>query len=567
MRRKPPEFTSRWLIQGQLKTLAPLHLGHGGWFACMVRQDEREPEVQVRAVCKDVQGKPFIPGSAIKGALRQRLERDPAALRGDPIAELLGTRVVENPKDTNDQPTLITCGGQAEFWDAQFLNGPAPFPAGAEPPCWCADALTGIAAGVAIERRTRTAEENKLFFAEFVPAGVTFQVTIAGQNLTDAQVGSLLAALSVFNDPAEGIRLGSGVAHGWGKCEWVESTVRVFRMGSGQVAAWLNNPANPANAGWAALPEQLTGTQVEQLRSQALPRVRPPRLVLDLKLQFTSPLLVNDPSKARARQAEGNNEPGEDEFHMVAQQTPDGRVLLPGSSVHGVFRSRAEMILRTIIGAGGRSVDEAVPPPDVARQVKKTGEVDRLPTMDRLFGVSGWRSSIRFSEFVGGFRDPSDPAVPQEQLRCTNHDQEFVAIDRFTGGVSGGGKFRARAALNPELHGTLVLELGRLESCCALPAAAGLLALVFRDSIEGDLTFGMGASKGFGQCRVVITGARLTPGAPLPGTCPPPARAALEAGNVPTLDDGLRDWLRELVATLRERPDLRSLATPTQSNP
>jgi hypothetical protein len=76
-----------------------------------------------------------------------------------------------------------------------------------------------------------------------------------------------------------------------------------------------------------------------------------------------------------------------------------------------------------------------------------------------------------------------------------------LAIDRFTGGGADGLKFNAQAVYQPVLSGTLRLDVRRLDLW-----ALGLLALTLRDALEGDLTFGFGASKGYGAGHIRVTG-------------------------------------------------------------
>ena len=78
--------------------------------------------------------------------------------------------------------------------------------------------------------------------------------------------------------------------------------------------------------------------------------------------------------------------------------------------------------------------------------------------------------------------------------------QEFVAIDRFTGGAADAKKFNAHFVYRPTLKGRLSILLEDLR-----PWSLGLLALTVRDLIEGDITFGWGASKGYGACRAEIS--------------------------------------------------------------
>lgn len=61
-------------------------------------------------------------------------------------------------------------------------------------------------------------------------------------------------------------------------------------------------------------------------------------------------------------------------------------------------------------------------------------------------------------------------------------------------------KFNADYADRPRLRGTIGVDLKRAE-----PWSLGLVALTLRDLVEGDITLGHGASKGYGACQAVIT--------------------------------------------------------------
>jgi hypothetical protein len=85
------------------------------------------------------------------------------------------------------------------------------------------------------------------------------------------------------------------------------------------------------------------------------------------------------------------------------------------------------------------------------------------------------------------------------------HEQEFVAIDRFTGGAAGGAKFNSELAGKTTLGGTLTIDIGCLELVDPQLASLGLLALVLRDLAEGDIPIGSGSAKGQGFCTADIS--------------------------------------------------------------
>jgi len=107
-----------------------------------------------------------------------------------------------------------------------------------------------------------------------------------------------------------------------------------------------------------------------------------------------------------------------------------------------------------------------------------------------LFGAAGWPTKVHLTPFVAD--------KPAKLAR-----QEFIAIDRFTGGGADGLKFDAGYVYQPVLHGVVTLHLGS-PSAPSPEWFVGLIALVLRDLVEGDLTFGYGAAKGYGACTATL---------------------------------------------------------------
>jgi len=107
-----------------------------------------------------------------------------------------------------------------------------------------------------------------------------------------------------------------------------------------------------------------------------------------------------------------------------------------------------------------------------------------------LFGAAGWPTKVHLTPFVAD--------KPAKLAR-----QEFIAIDRFTGGGADGLKFDAGYVYQPVLHGVVTLHLGS-PSAPSPEWFVGLMALVLRDLVEGDLTFGYGAAKGYGACTATL---------------------------------------------------------------
>src|SRR5207253_3238615 len=125
--------------------------------------------VDISAVAIDARGRAYIPGSSLKGALRSWLTRQSV---DDALVEsVFGSRV----ESSREERSLFA--GKAEFLDALCDGAQAdlPMPHVAH---WMASRRTGVSVGVAIDRRTRTAEDKKLFHREYVPPGISFDVVV-----------------------------------------------------------------------------------------------------------------------------------------------------------------------------------------------------------------------------------------------------------------------------------------------------------------------------------------------------------------------------------------------------
>lgn len=462
-------FEERWLIRGELVTLSKLHLGDGGFvtregLVAPSREDPlRNEPVEVASVATDATGRPYLPGSTLKGALRSWLARR----TGDQslIEELLGSKIVA---EENAQ------GSRTEFWDSPAVE----LPAGEALPYWCAQRLTGVEASVAIDRRTRTAAHEKLFHREFVPAGTSFEVTVACRGCYPEGLEEILVALAGFDFEEDPVTLGSSEGDGWGRFSWCLKEIR--RLDRSGARRWLDQQSG--SIGWAAL-EPLGAEEITRFQSAAAERLRglpaPEVARLSLKLEFQSHFLVNELSL--------KTEKDSDEPDQRPRLDSQGRVLLPASSFRGALRGQAERILRTIggdccacPGDGGAGACQAIQDAD---------DVAGLCLACRLFGAAGWRSPLRISDF----------APDSEEDAGLRFDQEFIAIDRFTGGGADKRKFKARSSYRPTLSGEISLDLSALRHIPSPGWVLALLCLLFRDLREEDITLGYGAAKGYGR--------------------------------------------------------------------
>lgn len=527
-------FDNRWMIVGRLTTSSPLHIGNGD-----ITDDRKslvskkrdptgnivEERIEVTAIGTDRNGRPYIPGSSLKGNLRA-------------LASMLQLPTAEELFGSEDPELKTSVGGKAEFYDAQAIQNSPSFTY--SPPHWEAARMTGVTASVALDRLTKTASEERLFHQEFVPPGVSFEVVISGQNFSEAELIDLLWLLNGFNSGTA--KLGAGTGNGGGLMRWELTDLK--RMTKADVADWLEKGA--MMTGYAAL-DSISASERQTLVAKASSlrsiTTQLDTLTINVRLDFQSNFLVNDPSRTgKLDQGKAGHEPLLNAY---------GKLLLPASSMRGAFRSQAEKIVRTIGNEqcacylNDRGMRKACTAIDGSKELNQ--ELKRLCPICQLFGAAGWRAPIKFSDFT------STDAVREDEL----FQQEFVAIDRFTGGGAEQKKFNARSVYRPSLSGTISLELNRVSKFAADGWPLGLLTLVLRDLIEGDVRLGLGAAKGYGTAQLTIESVGLLER----DACPDALKKSfssqqwqsLNIVNAPDthMQEILRQWVTELATRVQ----------------
>jgi CRISPR-associated RAMP protein (TIGR02581 family) len=233
-------FKNRLEITGTLLTITALRISAGR---------SLEPIGSDLPVIKDALGRPLIPGSSFKGAMRSRLE---SFLRG-----ILGTnrKLVANP--ANNDEWSLTYKELSEFKEKelkkvkeeekdkhlnQFILKNTDLISHLFGSPWVAskfqvrDLTVQKNAwfnqyqerdGVSIDRDTETAAEGKLYDFQVVPAGTPFEFRAVVENAEEWELGLLMIGLNQFE--TEQIPLGGGRSRGLGvvkleveKMRWVD---------------------------------------------------------------------------------------------------------------------------------------------------------------------------------------------------------------------------------------------------------------------------------------------------------------------------------------------------------
>jgi len=223
-------FKNRLEITGKLTTITALRISAGR---------STEPIGSDLPVIKDALGRPLIPGSSFKGALRSRLEsflrgidpnlaEDPAnytsSTRNNQVKDL---KVKYKNDDLNltqelldlidDIGSLFGTPWMASKFQVRDLT--------VQPEAWFGQYQERD--GVAIDRDTETAADGKLYDYQVVPAATPFDFKAVVENAQDWELGLLIIGLHQFE--TEQIPLGGGRSRGLGvvkleidKMRWVD---------------------------------------------------------------------------------------------------------------------------------------------------------------------------------------------------------------------------------------------------------------------------------------------------------------------------------------------------------
>lgn len=439
----PPQMQQPWgdyqplvariIVQGTLELLTPTGLGSG----------DSDGLLDMLLLRDAVEQRPLLPGTSIAGALRGYL-----------LLRQRGYRVAE------DQHAV----------SARLFGGTKGDDEGTQSLLLVDDALAQqqpsvIRDGVRIAPQTRTAQDQKKFDYELLPAGTTFplrlelRIPAAGDEAALTQ--ALALALQGFE--RQEIRLGIRKRRGFGQCvvrHW--EVARYAMQEPAELLAWLATGLTGSVAGI-----QPVATRTDTHISTALGVSHPPETDARQHATLTATFALASPLLIRSTEPLGTADQQPDVAHLRS----NGHPILPGTSLAGALRARAQRILHTL-----------------------AGKTDTPALLDSLFGhdmdqrpEKHSASRLRVDEVA--ITKPGDYLV-----------QQRVSIDRFTGGPYTAALFSEA----PLTSGTVTIKL-HVQSAAAddeeadYPAEVGLLLLLLKDLWTSDLPLGGTSSIGRGR--------------------------------------------------------------------
>ncbi|MEY3219658.1 MAG: hypothetical protein RIT27_1015 [Pseudomonadota bacterium] len=417
-------------IKGTLETLSALHISSGEEEEYKDKENESRHYAQL---CLNVDKKPFIPASTIRGVLRGFARNYDIS-----VAECLFGY-------SNDDKNRVS--GKLRFYDAPLLKLNLSEESlknhENQQKIYKNQGLIGFR--IALNARLGIAEENKLFASEYVPAGSTFEVELEADEINETDLKDILGLLNCF-DGTEQATLGKGINQNQGKVQW--KCEEITYLDSEQIANWLND------LNGALKYTVLKGIEPSQ--------IKPKKSLKSLKVEltFSAPFLVNDAYLVKEKNENNSQEENEKIHDLEFSRLPNGEPIIPASSLRGILRGQCQKILNT--------------------------QFSNPPSLDNIFGSTEKRSLLWITDAVGKLKE--------------NHEQMFNAIDRFTGGTKDNALYQINAAHEQVLTATIYLDDKReLEDW-----EKGLLLLVARDALEGDLACGWGKARGFGTFKATL---------------------------------------------------------------
>lgn len=455
-----------------IEFLGPIHVGTG----------ERLSIVSDAPVLRDTRGRPYLPGSSIRGVLRDWCEREAPLLGVGPgaVRRLFGAtptaaeaEAMERNRKAGKNPDPLRLGdrqGRLTVFDCKLVE---PY--------------SEVRDHVKIDRRWGAAAFGAKFDQEIVHCKrAVIRLCYEGDGSSDEEVVLLRDVVSALENGLLAFGGKTGWGLGWAVGQRGRDDAGTFatavhetrRSDACELSEYLlrrlRSGASPAFTGDWPVCAKLSPIAVDPAAvtrgSKAWSWLR-----LDAVLQFDGPMLVagpdRDPVPAKERSPDA-----------VYLANVDGNVVLPGSSWRGALHSHIDRIATTL------------------QCVEVAGS---------LFGTmkgddEGCQGALRVGD--GKLVDAcGKPLTPQEARTIW---MDHVAIDRVTGFAADLKLFNCRALASPRFAVPLLVRWH--DDDALRRAAAALFLLALRDAERGLLWVGSRTTRGYGYLSELrLTGGQL----------------------------------------------------------
>ena len=215
------KFINRVVINAKLVAVTPLYIG--------ARTDSIMPSDVNGSFVKDVYGRPYIPGSSLKGVLRAFLT---SVMEEPTISDVEKEFGRKEKRDKFDNPEKLAKAIACLSTPVEMLFGSTVMAGKVK----IADAMPvderitpDIRNGVAIERDTHTAYGGALFNTETMPSGTSFRFIASAENLVSEEAFLFGKLIEYFADG--NITVGGRSRAGLGNIELRDVDIKIYRMG------------------------------------------------------------------------------------------------------------------------------------------------------------------------------------------------------------------------------------------------------------------------------------------------------------------------------------------------
>lgn len=413
-------MSGKLVLKGELDLLSPLLIGSG----------KRDDDVDV-CILKDHLGKPIIPATTLVGILRHRFEKQVISFED---------------LDSNNFKLL-----KRYFWGESYeveddVNKSCQSALIVDEAILIGDSFKiRVRDGVRINPKTSTAQSKCKYDYEILEPGCKFSFNCEVNIRNQFNRSFFLAVIQwIANEMANlDFSLGAMTNKGLGRCRLINWKVYDYDFSnnkSNDAIAWLK--CEPPNKIYN---DDFLKDNSNPYNSLKMEKAKAFKLEAQFKVKNS--IIIRDYS---------GNPDAVDAVHIKS----NGKPILPGTSISGTVRARAEKIINTL----GSNGNELVKP---------------------LFG---WVDRSKDKE---NKTNPIRGKIIVEEIELNNFAEEIqyrIKIDRFTGGVIKGALFDSMPIWSKdgiESMATLEISIKDYEYW-----EAGLMLMVLKDLWNGDLAIG-----------------------------------------------------------------------------
>jgi len=272
-------------LKGTLTATSPTHIGTGETRPIERKKENTEKNTtqdstDISMIARDCSGSPYVPGSAIRGVVRNYLLQIFRNFSEKIARDLDFEPVLADAKEANknqdkvyqeqyDKASLLEKMFGTPIWAGKIECWDAPSTGKIDGTCfkdknWDQERQCYLMRSVAIDPVTGAAEAHKLYTFEVAPAGLSYKVNIVGQKLDDTELGLLLFGLNGFNSGIYPLTIGAMSGRGFGQMSFTLDKLYVLDESSEAIKEWALQASQHDHAGYHSL-QEMSATEKAEL--------------------------------------------------------------------------------------------------------------------------------------------------------------------------------------------------------------------------------------------------------------------------------------------------------------